>query len=288
VAQSTIQLKEALLDMDYYILDLEKRQKRYEALMRSDSLAKQEFEAVEDELEYRRDKRELMIERIRQEDLLNAQQLAQAETSIVRLNRSLDLLTQIVDSLEVRAPISGHLSSIDAETGQSIGRGQRIGQIDILDQFKIRVEIDQYYVSRIGVGTEGRFRVDQQDYPVVVRKIYPEVTDNTFSVDADFVGEVPTSIRRGQSLTVELNFGEPEHSLMVRKGGFYQQTNGRWVYLISEDGKTATRTEIRLGRQNPQFVEVLEGLREGDWVITSGYDNFNEIEELKFSDAIDL
>jgi HlyD family secretion protein len=196
VAQSTIQLKEALLDMDYYILDLEKRQKRYEALMRSDSLAKQEFEAVEDELEYRRDKRELMIERIRQEDLLNAQQLAQAETSIVRLNRSLDLLTQIVDSLEVRAPISGHLSSIDAEIGQSIGRGQRIGQIDILDQFKIRVEIDQYYVSRIGVGTEGRFRVDQQDYPVVVRKIDPEVTDNYFSVDADFVGEVPTSIRR--------------------------------------------------------------------------------------------
>jgi HlyD family secretion protein len=256
--------------------------------MRSDSLAKQEFEAVEDELEYRRDKRELMIERIRQEDLLNAQQLAQAETSIVRLNRSLDLLTQIVDSLEVRAPISGHLSSIDAEIGQSIGRGQRIGQIDILDQFKIRVEIDQYYVSRIGVGTEGRFRVDQQDYPVVVRKIYPEVTDNTFSVDADFVGEVPSSIRRGQSLTIELNFGEPEQSLMVRKGGFYQQTNGRWVYLVSEDGKTATRTEIRLGRQNPQFVEVLEGLREGDWVITSGYDNFNEIAELNFTEPLDL
>ncbi len=286
-AQSQLVLRDQLLDLDYRILELEKRFDRYRALITSDAISRDEYEAAEDELTYLGDKRELLRERIRHEDLLSQQQLGQAEHSIERLNTSLDLLSRIVESLEVRAPISGYLSSIDARTGESINPGRRIGQIDLLEAFKIQVQIDQYYAADIQVGSQGHVRLGLRDYPVEVRKIYSEVVNNIFRVDAYFTEEVPESIRRGQSLTLELNFGKPRQSLMVSKGGFYQATSGRWAYLLADDGESATRIDIRLGRQNPQFVEVLAGLEEGDRIITSGYGAFNGIDELVFDEAIE-
>ncbi len=217
---------------------------------------------------------------------MNDNQLEQANNSIKRTNLSLDLLGKSVESLEVRAPISGHISSINAEIGQNIGPGQRIGQIDILDSFKIRAGIDQYYISKVTVGTRGKFSLDGVTYDAEVRKTYPEVINNQFIVDIGFVGEPPKGIKRGQVLTIELIFSEPGQSLMVTKGGFYQQTGGRWVYLVSKDRKTAYRANIRLGRQNPRYVEILEGLREGDWVITSGYDTFREADILIFNETL--
>ena len=133
-----------------------------------------------------------------------------------------------------------------------------------------------------------KFTLDGQKYEVEVIKIYPEVLNNQFKVDMAFVGAPPEGVKRGQTLTTELSFSEPGQSLMVKKGGFYQQTSGRWAYIISEDGKTAHRIDMRLGRQNPRYVEVLEGLNEGDWVITSGYDTFKEADELIFDEAIEL
>ena len=288
--QSQLLLREALLDLEYQILELEKKYKRYQVLKekKESSLSIEQFEAVRDELEYRRNKRTLLQERIRQEDLLGKQQLVHANQSIERLDTALGLLSKIVDSMDVRAPISGHLSSIDAEIGQNINKGQRIGQIDLLDRFKIRVEIDQYYLTRVNIGTKGKFELDGTTYAVVVKKIYPEVLNNIFRVDMSFDGEPPAGLKRGQELTVELSFSEPSQSLMVTKGGFYQQTSGRWVYLLSQDGKSATKTSIRLGRQNPRHVEVLEGLRQGDWIITSGYDSFNEVDELIFTGPLEL
>jgi len=215
-------------------------------------------------------------------------QMEQANISIERLYMSLDLLTKTVESLDVKAPISGHLSSIDAEIGQTIGRGKRIGQIDVLDNFKIRADIDQYYISKVYVGTKGKFSMDGEDYGAEVKKIYPEVVNNVFKVDMAFDGDPPKGIKRGQELTVELSFSEAGESLMITKGGFYQQTAGRWVYLISADGKSAYRADIRLGRQNPRYVEILEGLKEGDWVITSGYDTFKEADTLIFKEPLDL
>jgi len=283
-------LRESLLDLEYQILDLEKRYKRYKALMDkgTNNLAVEQFEAVRDELEYRKNRRELLLERIKTEDKLSVEQLDRTNKSIDRVNVSLDLLKQIAADLDVRAPITGHLSSISAEVGQNIQPGQRIGQIDILDKFKVRVEVDQYYLNRVEVGTRGKSEINGKTYALAVKKIYPEVKNNIFNVDMTFTDEQPTNLKRGQELTVELSFGEPSRSLMVSKGGFYQQTSGRWVYLISEDGKSAQRTDIRLGRQNPRYVEVLDGLREGDWVITSGYDSFNAVDQLLFSKALEL
>ena len=283
-------MREALLDLEYQILDLEKRYKRYKALTEQgkNNIAREQFEAVRDELEYRKNRRDLLKERIRVEDKLSEQQLELADKSIDRVSVSLDLLNQIAASMDVRAPITGHLSSISAEIGQNILPGQRIGQIDILDKFKLRVEIDQYYLNRVDIGTRGKFELDGKTHAVTVKKVYPEVINNIFNVDMTFVDEPPTGLRRGQELTVELSFGEPSQSLMVGKGGFYQQTSGRWAYLIAADGLSAFRTDIRLGRQNPRYVEILDGLREGDWIITSGYDSFNEVDELIFNEALEL
>jgi HlyD family secretion protein len=287
-AQDNLILKDQLLDMNYRILDLEKKFTRFEQLNNSkvNPLTTEEYEKVRDELAYQKGKRDLLEERIRQEDILSARQLERANDSVERLNKSLVLLTKLVDSLQVTAPISGQLSSINAEIGQNIARGARIGQIDVLDKLKIRVQVDQYYASSVVVGTEGKFKLDDVEYPVVVEKIYPEIVNDAFAVDVDFAGPAPDNIRRGQTLTVELNWGVPKQALMVRKGGFYQHTGGRWVYLISADGSSATKIDIRLGNQNPQYIEVLEGLQEGDRVIISGYDTFNDIDELEFSEPL--
>jgi HlyD family secretion protein len=288
-AQNKLMLKDSLVDLNYQILKLEDKYKRYGALGKdSGVLSAEEYKAVKDELEYRKGKKELLEERIRQEDKLGETQLEEANKSVARLNKSLDLLAKTVESLDVRAPISGYLSSIDAEIGQSIPAGKRIGQIDLLDKLKLRAGIDQYYITKVAVGTKGKFSLEGAAYAVEVLKIYPEVKDDKFTVDMGFVGEMPVGIKRGQTLTVELDFSESGKSLVVSKGGFYNQTNGRWVYLISEDGLSANRTNIRTGRQNPRDVEVLEGLREGDWIITSGYDAFNEVDTLVFPQRVQL
>ncbi len=288
-AQSALVLRDQLLDLEYRILDLEKTYERYEALVQTDNLISEElFSNARDELHFLREKRALLKERMEQEDVLNRQQLEQANHSIERLDLSLALLARIVESLDVRAPISGFLSSIDAEIGQNINRGQRIGQIDQLGAYKIRVSIDQYYISRVDLDTMGKFDLDGVSYPVVVERIYPEVVNDAFSVDVTFAGAVPSGLRRGQRLTIEMSFSEATQELMVAKGGFFQQTGGRWVYLISADRLSAHRTSIRLGRQNPRFVEILEGLRSGDWIVSSGYDAFNEADELRFTQAIEL
>ena len=287
--QNTLVQKENLLNLNYQIADLERRYKRYRALGEHPSVISQEdFQSLQDQLTYKTQQRDLLEERIRQEERLSQIQLEQAKQSVVRLNKSLDLLAKTVESLDVRAPISGYLSSIDAQVGQNVGPGKRIGQIDLLDKLKLRAGIDQYYIAKVAVGTKGKFTLEGNTYEVSVEKIYPEVKDDKITVDMSFVGEMPQGIKRGQTLTVELDFSESGKSLVVPKGGFYNLTNGRWVYLLSEDRLSATRTNIRTGRQNPRDVEVLEGLRDGDWIITSGYDSFNEVDMLVFPQAVEL
>lgn len=288
-AQNSLILKDSLLDLEFRIINQQKKYDRLVTIAKRDKnlLKEEDLQLASDELEYLKNKRDLLQRRIKQEDLLTQRQLTQAQESEERLGKSLELLTKIVESLDIRAPISGYLSSIDAEVGQRLGTGQRIGQIDKLDKFKIRVAVDQYYNSLVQVGTEGHFRLDNKNYPVVVRKVYPEIVDNSFAVDVDFASDVPSSIQRGQRINVELNFGEPVRAVMLKKGGFYQ-SGGKSVYVVSADGKNAQKVSVRLGRQNPLYVEVLEGLKEGDWVITSSYDTFNNIDQLVFDDPIKL
>jgi HlyD family secretion protein len=287
-ASSSLIRQDQLLDIDHQVQDLENKFRRYETLMKSPNspISQEQFETTRDQLKFLKERRALMAERMRQEEILSANQLRIAKESIVRLNESMHLLNRIVQALEVRAPITGQLSTINAEVGQNINAGQRIGQIDVMDGFKIRTSIDQAYLTRVQPGTTGHVSLEGRNWEVKVSKVYTEVQQNLFVADVVFVGETPTNLRRGQSLTVELSFSDPTESLMVAKGGFYQHTAGRWVYLVDEDGRSARRMDVRLGRQNPRQVEVAEGLVEGDRIITSGYDSFNDVDELRFSEAL--
>jgi HlyD family secretion protein len=285
-AQESSQLKDALLDLEYQIVEVENRHARYQRLGAEGAISREVMESTRNDLTRLNGKREILKQRIEREEVLGRNQLAQARESIERLTLSLDLLKRIVDSLDVRAPIDGFLSSIDAEIGENIVPGRRIGQIDQLDAFKMRARIDQYYLSRVEVGTPGKLELDGKTYTVAVKRIYPEIVQDTFAVDIDFDGAPPPNLRRGQRLTIELSFGPSAHGLIVERGGFMQQSGGKWVYLIAEDGRSARRAPVRFGRQNPRYVEVLEGLRASDRIVTSSYTTFNDVDELEFTEPL--
>jgi len=289
---SNLMLKDELLDLDYKILDLEKTFARYEQLIKGPTptlaLSKEQYENTRDQLVYMKNKRTLLQERIRQETELQEQQSSQIDSSIARVNRNLELLSKIVESLEVRAPIDGQLSTLNAEVGQGFQRGQRVGQIDQLDSFKVQADIDQYYISTVAKDQTGSFEFNGRTYELKVTKVYPEVTKDTFRVDLAFAAGIPEGIKRGQTLQIDLRLSESKRTYIVDKGGFYRYTNGKWAYLLAGDGGSARRTNIVLGRQNPQSVEVLEGLKAGDAIITSNYDSFNDVDVLKFSQPLNL
>jgi len=287
-AQNVNLLKETLLDLDHEILDAQNKDQRYAKLIKdgTTAISQEQYETQHNQVEYLKAKRTLMAERIRQEDIASAREIAEAQKSIDSELTSLQMLQQIEKGLEVRAPIAGELSTIDAQVGQNINAGQRIGQIDLLDKLKVNISIDQFYIGRVQVGTIGHVNLDGKTWDVKISKVYPEVKSNAFTADAVFVGNTPETLKRGQTLTVELTFSEPSRTLMVNKGSFYQATSGRWVYLVSRDGRSARKTPVRLGRQNPLQVEVLDGLKEGDRIVTSGYDLFNGVDELEFADSI--
>jgi HlyD family secretion protein len=288
LTQSNLQLKDQLLDIQYKLDDTQAKFSRFERLVGdpNSSVSREVFETTRDQLAYYKGKRDLLQERIRQETALEEQQSTQIDSSIASVNRDREILSRIIESLQVRAPIDGHLSTLNAQVGQSLLRGQRIGQIDELDSFKVRADIDQYYVGKVAVGQKGKFELDGSPYELEVTKIYPEVKNDVFQADLKFLGAAPEGIKRGQTLQIDLSLSEAKATNMVEKGGFYRYTNGRWAYLLSEDGRSAHRARIVLGRQNPQSVEVLEGLKAGDWIITSNYDSFGDVDELTFPQQV--
>lgn len=287
-AQSSLLLEDSLLDLEHQITDIERRYARYQRLDATGAVPQEVLESTRNDLDRLDGKRDILKQRIAQENVLGRNQVAQAGESIERLTLSLDLLRRIVDSLDLRAPIDGFLSSIDAEVGENIVPGRRIGQIDQLDAFKLRANIDQYYLSRVEVGTPGKLELDGKTYQVAVHRIYPEVVNDAFAVDIDFTGAAPPGLRRGQRLTIELSFGATTHGLIVERGGFVQHSGGRWVYLIAADGRSARRAAVRFGRQNPRYLEVLEGLRPNDRIVTSSYATFNDVDQLTFTHPIPL
>jgi HlyD family secretion protein len=284
--QSSLQLKDALLDLEHQITEIESRFARYGRLEPEGHISKELLESTRNDLARLHGKRQLLKQRLEREEVLGRNQIAQAKESIERLTLSLELLRRIVESLDVRAPTDGFLSSIDAEIGENIVPGRRIGQIDQLDAFKLRARIDQYYLSRVEVGTPGKIELADKSYPVAVKRIYPEVVNDAFTVDIDFAGAPPPGLRRGQRLTIELSFGASTQSLIVERGGFMQHSGGRWVYLVAEDGRSARRAPVRFGRQNPRYVEVLEGLRPSDRIVTSSYTTFNDVDQLEFTEPV--
>jgi HlyD family secretion protein len=215
-----------------------------------------------------------------QDSVSNAQQVSQAKQSVVGAQMAMDVLRKKSGDLVVRAPVDGQLTSLDAEIGQNKNKGERLGQVDVLTGFKVRVDVDEHYISRIYSGLRGKFTFADSDYVLKIFKVYTVSTGGHFQVDMQFVGTVPKGIRRGQTLQILLALSDERQSVLVPRGGFYQQTGGNWIFKVSDDGKTAYRADIQLGNQNPEYYEVLQGLKPGDKVVTSSYENYGTMQEL--------
>jgi len=278
--QYKLLLSKELVDIESRLQKQKRVYERYNELVKDDLISQHEFELEKDQYEYLLKLNELTIESQKTDLMFRQAQVEALEDSLERMQSNLVVLKQKQDNLTVKAPISGQLTSLRAKIGESISPGQRIGQIDMLEGFRVRAGIDEHYIARIEKDRTGKFDFAGNTYKLVVSRIYPEVQDNRFEVDMEFVGKQPEGIRRGMTLHISLELGDIAEAILLPRGGFYQTTGGNWVYLLDESGSIATKQRIRLNRYNPEAFEVIEGLKPGDKVITSSYESFGNMERL--------
>lgn len=278
--QNTLQLQDQLASAKSQMEILKSQYDRQKKLVDRDLISEQEFQTTKENFEYQKRRYELTYESYKKDSVQTISQLRQLNNSEQRMFQNLEAVQQILDNLSVTAPISGQLSTIELNQGQSISSGERIGQVDIMDGFKVRVAIDEYHLSRITQWLRGSFPFDGQSHELVITKIYPVINNGQFEVDMEFVNQAPEGLRRGQTVRIRLELGESASAVQVPRGGFYQTTGGNWVFVVNENDGKAYRRDIRLGRQNPEYFEVLSGLSPGEKVITSSYDTFGDNEVL--------
>ncbi|MFB5944474.1 efflux RND transporter periplasmic adaptor subunit [Albibacterium profundi] len=243
-------------------------------------ISKQEFQKTLNEYNYQKERKKLTQQILKQDSVSTQQSLKQSQQTYDRTRAALELMRRKVGDLIVRAPVDGQLTSFDAEIGQSKNPGERLGQIDVLSGFKVRADIDEHYITRIYSDLEGEFTLAGKSYKLRIKKVYTQVTNGRFQVDMEFIDDVPEGIRRGQTLQIRLALSDETKALLIPKGGFYQQTGGNWIFKLDKDGKSAYRVDIQLGRQNPDYYEVIQGLEPGDQVITSSYETYEKVQEL--------
>lgn len=281
--QNNLRLKEQLISVENQLNLAKPQYERQRSLFEKNLTSEQEFQQAKENYEYQKKRFEISSQSFARDSVQTKSQLRQLDESEKRMFRSLDGVQAILENLIVTAPIDGQLTTVELQQGQSINRGERIGQVDILDNYKIRVGIDEFHLSRISTGLEGSFSFAGQTHDLIITKVYPVINNGQFQVDMEFVNEAPSGLRRGQTARIRLELGDASDAILLAKGGFYQATGGNWVFKLNDDGTKAVKQELRLGRQNPEYYEVISGLNPGDKVITSSYDNFgnNKVLELK-------
>ncbi len=277
---NSLNLRQQLSEMNYQIQRLERQFERNRELHEKQLISQQEFESVRDEFEYWQRRKELTMQAFRQDSLRMESQVAQLEHALSRMEQNFEVIQRNLENLTLTAPVSGQLSALNAEVGEIRSSGFRFGQIDVLDGYRVRAQIDEFYISRVNRTQEAQGEVAGQDYRLTVSRVYPEVRDSRFEVDFDFMSEPPEGIRRGQTLRFRLEMSDPAQAIMVPRGGFYQTTGGNWIYVVDESGDFATKRFIQLGRQNPTHFELIKGLEPGERVITSSYDTFGDADRL--------
>jgi HlyD family secretion protein len=274
--QDKFALRRTLSELDFRIEQAKDIYERNQALYADAIISNQEFIQSRIAYEQLKAQREIEIENQQFQEENSLVQIRQLEGTLERTRLNLELMKKSLEYLYVKAPVGGLLSRVDAEVGQNIDIGQNIGQIDDLEGFKMRVAIDEHYLARIFHGLEGSFDFSGQSVRLVVDKVFPEVRSGRFEADMVFPEGLPTGIRRGQSAPVRLQLGKAAEATLLPTGGFINDTGGSWVYVLDEAGQTARKRNISLGRKNPQFLEVLEGLQPGERVITSSYSTFGD------------
>lgn len=266
-------------DMLQYEMEVRRSKRAYEsqkALYEENLIAREDYLKAEEDYLLAEGKLKLIRERSVQDSLYRSVQVKQMQESLSNMRINMQMIRKRKDNLVITAPIDGELGLLDVVLGQSVPSGSKIGQINNLDSYKIEAQIDEHYIDRVVSGLEADFERQDETYQAVIRKVYPEVRDGKFKADFKFSGAQPENIRTGQTYYLNLQLGQSEEAVMIPRGTFYQKTGGRWIYVLTENGSKAYKREIRIGRQNPQYYEVLEGLQPGEKVITSGYDNFGD------------
>jgi HlyD family secretion protein len=278
--QNTVNKQTQMVDMDNQLREARRVYDLNSKLIASKTIAYQDFLESKNMYDYMTEKRALALEILKQDSIASSQQMEQQKESYAGSKSALELMRRKFADLTVRAPVDGQLTSLDAEIGQSKNKGERIGQVDVLSGFKVRVDVDEHYISRIYAGLEGQYKRGDSIYTLVIKKVYTQVTAGRFAVDMLFEGRIPDNIRRGQSLQIRIALSDETEALIIPRGGFFQQTGGNWIFKLSKDGSKAFRSDIRIGRQNPDYYEVLDGLQPGDKVVVNSYENYGDVQEL--------
>ena len=284
-----IQMEQEKMQLSLNILELKTEVQRKERALKSQKrlfddglIGKEEYLRSEEDYILFCKKLEVTIARAEQDSLYRNVQIKQMKESLENMKLNMQRIRMRKKHLEVKAPINGELGLLEVTLGESISSGRKIGQINALDSYKIEALIDEHYIDRVSAGLSATFERQNETFDAVIRKVYPEVRDGKFKADFRFSGEQPHNIRTGQTYYLNLQLAQPEKAILIHRGTFYQKTAGKWIYVVAPEGGKAVKREIRIGRQNPQFYEVLEGLEAGEKVITSGYDNFGDNEVLIF------
>ena len=284
-----IQMEQQKLDVRQNVLEygtnVERLRRAYEqqkALYEDKLIAKEEYLKAEEDYQLALQKYNLMTERSRQDSLYRGTQIDRMEESLENMQLNMSMIRRRKSNLIVKAPIDGELGLLEVVLGQSIAAGTKIGQINSVGTYKVEAQIDEHYIDRVIAGLEATFERQGETYSTVIRKVYPEVRDGKFKADFKFDGEQPDNIRAGQTYYLNLQLGQPEEAVIIPRGTFYQKTGGKWIYVVNKEGTKAVKREIRIGRQNPQYYEVLEGLEPGEKIIPSGYDTYGDSDVLVF------
>jgi HlyD family secretion protein len=279
-SQATIQYQNQMADVESALNEAERVYRMNEKLHKDKVISEQEYRSSLNLYNYQLRRKKLVSATLLQDSVTNNTQINQMKETIARNQATLALMRKKAADLILKSPVTGQLTSRNAEIGELKSRGQRLGQIDVLSGFKVRADIDEHYISRVFIGLTGEFDLGDKTYQLRVKKVFSQVQNGRFQVDLEFLKEVPSGIKRGQTLQVRLSLGEESQAILLPKGGFYQQTGGNWVFKVSETGMKAFKVDIQLNRQNPEYYEVTSGLKPGDKVVTSSYENYGDMQEL--------
>ena len=280
--QQRLSVQQEKLQLQVEVKRLQRKYEQNKALYDDNLIAREEFLLAQEDYELAAGRLQLVQERALQDSLYRSVEIKQMEESLDNMRLNMQMIRRRKDKLTIKSPIDGELGLLDVVLGQSVASGAKIGQINQIGSYKIEAQIDEHYIDRVSAGLEATFERQQESFAAVIRKVYPEVRDGKFKADFKFSGEQPANIRTGQTYYLNLQLGQAENAILVPRGTFYQRTGGKWIYVLSPEKDKAVRREIRIGRQNPQYYEVLEGLQAGEQVIISGYDNFGDNEVLVF------
>lgn len=273
-----LQVRQDILTSRMQLAQKRRAYEQQKTLYAENLVSREDYLKAGEDYELAKENLKLLEDRLRQDSIYRRVQLAQMRESLDNMRQNFELVRQRADNLNVRASHSGQLGSLTAELGQNIAAGQQVGQINILDNYKVSVSIDEHYVDRVSAGLSASSERAGKKMGLNVVKVYPEITEGKFKADLLIDGDMPSNIRVGQSLPVDLLLGESSEAVLLPRGSYFQTTGGKWIYVLDESGKKAHRREIRIGRQNPMYYEVLEGLQPGERVILSSYSNFGGAE----------